>query len=393
MGGMSMLSPQQQQQLLAMMAGANGGQGGGQQPPQVPPQQMTQGSQPPQMQPSGQQPQMPQFSTGRGTMMLLGGTASPSVPGVPQSATPPRQPSQMRASGVAAIPGAVMAVKQKMQQDKVQKARQLASQYIALKQSDDPNVQKTADAMMSDPKVHKIFDKATTDPNSPEYQGVQMAYRDQMSQEEQKIAMQEMKSKMQQQQASTQHQQALARQADATANQRQAQADTAGQVTEADKFKAEQRMNQVTAQIQSRLQQTSQTTQRMMEATKLRIEGSIKVAQIRGSATVSAAGKRANATNNYIIQEYKALNSQLTDLDRTSTALSAQLAKQTHWYGDDEGKADIQQKISQIEAQRTVLTQQFQMLQQKDQAFTRSGLVPPPPTVGSGTENDPIRIP
>lgn len=388
MGGMP---PQMMQQLMQAIAQQQGGQQGQGGAPQVPPQAMTQGNQPPQM--PQQQSQQPQFSTGRGTMMLPGGTASPSVPGVPQSATPPRQPSSMRASGIAAIPGAVMAVKQKMQQDKVQKARQFASQYIALKQSDDPAVQKTADAMMSDPKVHKIFDKAITDPNSPEYQGVQMAYRDQMSQEQQKIGMQEMKSKMEQQKASTQHQQALARQADATANQRQAQADTAGQVTEADKFKAEQKMQQVTAQIQGRLQQGQQITQRMLQTTKLRIEAAHIDTRVRAGATVTAAGKRASAANNYIIQEYKALNGQLNELDKQSKDLTSHLDKTSHWYGDADDKADVQQRLAQIEAQRQVLTQQFQTLQQKDQAFTRSGITSPPPMKGTGTAEDPIVIP
>lgn len=371
MGMMGTLPPELRQQLMQALASQKGGASA--QPPAMQPQS---GQQPPQM-PAGDAP-MPQFQTGRSTMMLPGGTASPAVPGVPQSATPPKQPGNTRASGLAAIPGAVMMVKQKMQQDKVQKARQFASQYIALKQSDDPNVQKTADAMMADPKVHKIFDKAVSDPNSPEYQGVQMAYRDQMSQEQQKVAMQEMKSKMEQQKAATQHQQALARQADATANQRNAAADTMGQVTEADRFKAEQKMQQLTATIQSRLQQTKDITSRMLETTKLRIEGTHIDTRVRANATITAAGKRAAATNNYIIQEYKALDAQLNDLDRTSTALSAQLAKETHWYGDDEGKSDIQQKITQIEAQRGVLTQQFQLLQSKDQAFQRSGLIEKP---------------
>lgn len=371
MGMMGMLPPQLQQQLMQAIATQRGGASA--QPPAMQPQS---GQQPPQM-PAGDAP-MPQFQTGRSTMMLPGGTASPAVPGVPQSATPPKQPGNMRASGIAAIPGAVMMVKQKMQQDKIQKARQFASQYIALKQSDDPNVQKTADAMMADPKVHKIFDKAVSDPNSPEYQGVQMAYRDQMTQEQQKVAMQEMKSKMEQQKAATQHQQALARQADATANQRNAAADTMGQVTDADRFKAEQKMQQVTATIQGRLQQTNQITQRMIETTKLRIEGTHIDTRVRANATITAAGKRAAATNNYIVQEYRALNSQLTELDRQSKDLTAHLDKTTHWYSDPDDKEQVQQQLAQIEAQRGVLGQQLQMLQAKDQAFQGSGLIEKP---------------
>lgn len=394
------IPPQMQQQLLAALQRAQAGAGGqGSQQMSVPgggapPQQS------PQMPSSQQSQQMPQL--GGNNIMLPGGTASPGVPGVQMSATPPKQTGSIAARGVAALPGAVFAVKQSMQRSKTEKARQLAGQYLAMQNADDPKVKQAANQLLADPKNHKIFEKAVTDPGSPEYAGVQMAYRDLVTQEQQSAAMQEMRGKVQEQMAAAQQKQALAQQESANAARMQKQTEQMGTVTDKDKetnrIKEEQikaRGEQVTAQIQARLQQTQQQTKAMLDATKMRTRATVQSATIRGKATVNAASQRAAKADTYIQGEYKILNQQLTELDRHSKDLAAQITKDTHWYGDDDGKADVQSQLSQIEAQRGVLAAQFQMLQQKDRAFQTSGVTPPPQqqTKGKGTQDDPIVIP
>jgi hypothetical protein len=391
------LTPQQQQQLLMMMqqrqqqAAPQTGQG------QVPGggQSAGQGQQPPQMSqmPSQQSQQMAQFQTGRSTMQLPSGTVSPAVPGVPYSATPPNsKPSggggtTMRATGLVA---AVMAVKQSQSQNKMQKARQLTSQYLALKQNGDPQVQKTADAMMQDPKVHKIFDKAINDPSSPEYQGVQMAYRDIEDQEQRQKQMQEMQSKIESQSALSQQRLSLAQQESAYAERAKTQASQMGQVTPAEQAKLDEKMKQATIQIQGRLDQTQMQTSTMLKVVDARVSAMRDVARINAGAKLGAAGMRQQAASQAIFKEYKALQDQANELDRQSKDLKAHLDKNTHWYGDADDADEVQGQLMQIETKKAVLAQQFQMLQQKDQLFQRQGVIPM--GAGDGTKEHPIVI-
>jgi hypothetical protein len=387
MGMMGSLPPQVLQQLMQAIA-TQGGQGGGQAPPQGVPPGGGQPSQMPSLQTPGQQPQTPQFQTGRSTMMLPGGTASPSVPGVPQSATPPRQSGNMRASGVAAIPGAVMMVKQKMQQDKVQKARQLASQYIALKQSDDPNVQKTADAMMMDPKVHKVFDKAVSDPNSAEYQGVQMAYRDQMTQEQQKVAMEEMRARVQQQQAMTQAEQQRAAQEQAHAGLYRRQEELEGQVTPAKRAEIDQKdraqleaSKRIQMQVDQRVKTTKMTTDAMLKATEMR------VAAMKAALGAHTGDKVLDA----VAKEYTNLNAQIKVLNDQTAKLQADLSAHpvANWFHKDAAAKRAQIESNMAQAQ--MLQKQLQMVEQKRQMMMQVGALPP--DVGNvGTMQEPIVV-
>lgn len=120
----------------------------------------------------------------------------------------------------------------------------------------------------------------------------------------------------------------------------------------------------------------------MLEATRLRMQSAELQTKMRVGAAKSKQGSKIDT---YIVQEYKALTQQLNELDKNSSVLAKQMKDDTHWYGDDDGKADVQQQLTQIETQRQILTQQFQMLQQKDQAFQGSGIIAKPePATGPG---------
>lgn len=400
MGMMGGMTPQMLQALLAQQMSKQGGGGPQMQPPAMP---QVQPGQPGAMQPPAPQQgntQQPQFQSGGSTMMLPGGTASPAITGIPMSATPPGEKPRLTGTGIM---GSVLAIKNNFQDKRVQKARTLASQQIAMLQN--PEMKKSMDdAAKKDPNVAKalekqqkdwikIYDKAMTDPNSAEYQGVQMAYRDQIQQEQQDVSMREMQAKMEEQRSRVQQQQALSQQEQARAGLLQRQTQLAGTETEADKAKLDARMEQVTAQIKARMLQSQAQVKAMLEATKIRATSAVQSAAIRAGGTVKAAQARQNKADQYIINEYKALNQQLNELDKQSKDLQSHLDKTTHWYADPEDKADVQQQLSQIEAQRGVLMQQFQMLQQKDQAFQRSSITTPMQPVGTGTQDKPIVIP
>jgi hypothetical protein len=375
MGMMGGLPPQVLQALMAQMAQQKGQQtasGPGAPPtPQIPPGQM-----PPTGQPSGGPPRL-----GGNNVMLPGGTAAPGIPGVQMSATPPKRAGNTTGHGMMAIPAAVMQAKQNKQRSKTEQARQLAGQYLAMKNSDDPKVQQAADQLLADPKNHKVFDKAVSDPSSPEYAGVQMAYRDQLAQEQQGQAMQEMRAKVQEQQAAAQQKQALAAQEQAKAADLRKQTEQRGTVTELDQAKLDAKMEQVTAQIKAKMLQTQTSTQAMLQAVNARVAGAVKVAGIKEQG---AKTRQASKIDTYILGEYKALQGQLNELDRQTKDLTSHLDKTTHWYSDPDDKNDVQQQLAQIDAQRGVLMQQYQMLQQKDQAFQRSGLVAPPQSTTPG---------
>lgn len=375
MGMMGNIPPQVLQALMAQLAQQKAQPQPGAAPamPTIPPGQM-----PPTAQAGGPQ-QQPRL--GGNNVMMPGGTAAPGVPGVQMSATPPRQAGNTRGHGAMAIPAAVMQAKQNKQRNKTEMARQLAGQYLAMKNSDDPKVQQAADQLLADPKNHKIFDKAVSDPGSPEYAGVQMAYRDQLSQEQQGIAMKEMQAKMEHQRAQTEEQRAKAQQEQAKAADLQKQTGQRGTVTELDQAKMDAKMEQVTAQIKAKNLQTQTATQAMLQAVNARVAGAVKVAGIKEQG---AKTRQAAKIDTYILGEYKALQGQLNELDKQSKDLNSHLDKTTHWYSDPDDKDEVQQQLAQIDAQRGVLMQQFQMLQQKDQAFQRSGLTPPPQSKSAG---------
>ena len=129
--GMTGMTPQMLQQIAAALQRpqaqpqSNNGQPQGAGP--LPQGAMSQAS----AAPGAQQPPIPGANgvtpqlggVGGSNLMLPSGTAAPAVPGVPMSATPPRQPGAMRANGIASLPAAVFAMKQKFQQDKVTSSR------------------------------------------------------------------------------------------------------------------------------------------------------------------------------------------------------------------------------------------------------------------------------
>jgi len=379
MGGMGMpgmalgqMSPEQQQLLMQQLQRQQGGQGGGPMP-------------------GGGGPQaMPQL--GGNNVRLPSGTAIPGVPGVPLSATPPGNKPRLSGTGLL---GTVVAVKQQMHQQKIQKMRQLTSQYIALQSSDDPKLKQTAQALISDPKNHKLFDKAVSDPNSAEYQGVQQAYRDSQAEEVQKAQFEQLRANLEQREQMANRQQAMAQQAMAMAGYKEKQTEQMGQVTPAEQAKLDERYKAVTAQIQGRLQQSSMQTKAMLEATQKRVDAARYAADQRRAGQEGSAKVRAGATkaNDVIVKEYKALHDQAAELDKQAKDLNDHLQKESHWYADPDDKDEVQRQLAQIEAQRAVLQSQYQMLQMKDQMFQKNGIIDtPPPGPGAGTADSPIVI-
>jgi len=387
MGPMAGMNPQMLQQLMQAIAQQGGGQGG---PPQGQPPGGGQSQPMPQLQTSGQQPQQPQFQTGRSTMQLPGGTASPSIPGIPISAMPPKQPGSTRASGIAAIPGAVFAAKQKMQNDKVQKAAAIFSAYLAKKQNDDPTIQKEADQMMTDPKTHKIFAKALDDPTSAEYQGAQLAYRHQMSQEQQKVAMQEMKAKMQQQQAATQHQQALARQADAQAAYRGSQTETIGEVTPAMRFQAQQKKDLFMQQLQMRKQFLDQSLQQSDKRLKLMKD----IAEMKEGGLNKRTGMRATQIQaaTALYHQATGVNTELRDLIAERNNLESNLDKSAVTNYITGTGDEIRGQIAQLDDKIKDLTTKAKTINESWDAMQASNLIPKAPPTAATTTPEGVKI-
>jgi hypothetical protein len=389
------IPPQLLMQLAQMMKNQQP-QGGAALPPMPMMQPGMPGAQQP---PQGGPTQMPQLGGNNAT--LSGGTAIPQVTGNPMTATPGYQKGGVAARGIGAIPGAAIAITQKLHNDKVQKTRAMVNEWIAL-QMNPSNKKAMEDAAKGDPALQKIlqkkeadfakmYHKAAADPGSPEAQGIQLAYKDQQGKEDQQIKVQQAQAAMQTQAAEAQQRMALAQRQQSESEKIQKQTEQMGKVTEKDaaanKVKEDAikaRGEQVTAQIQAKLTQVSTQTKAMLEATKIRASATVTSASIRASGTVRAAQARQSQADKYIQGEYKSLNQQLTELDRDSAALMKQLKDDTHWYGDDDAKADVQQKLAQIDAQRQMYTQQFQMLQMKDKAFQQTNVTPPPTTTQGG---------
>lgn len=343
------------------------------------------------------QPQAPKL--GGNNVMLPGGTASAGVPGVQLSATPPKQAGSVAARGIGSLPGAVIAVKQQMQRSKSEKARQLTGQYLAMKNSADPKIQQAADALLADPKNHKIFAKATTDPSSPEYAGVQMAYRDMVAQEQQSQAMEEMRAKIQEQQGRAQQQAAMAQQEQQRARLYGRQADIAGTATEKDQFQEQQKNLRAQMQVNARLQQSRQSIDAMLQRTKATVESLENRAKLheqnanyRAGLHERGADKRAgmrqqqNQALNAMLKQYKNIQSEITNLDREQKAAQDDLIKNpiSSWVtGQDE---QFQANSAQIDAKRQGLEAQLAALDASVDAMTAGGVIPPPaaaPTVPS----------
>jgi hypothetical protein len=73
---------------------------------------------------------------------------------------------------IESVMSAVTQFKQKQWDKRRQTSQALIQQYIALKQSDNPQLQQQADAMFQDKKFVKLIDQARKDPTSAEYIGI-----------------------------------------------------------------------------------------------------------------------------------------------------------------------------------------------------------------------------
>lgn len=214
MGSLPM-APNQLQQMLQLIAMSR-------------PQQSQQTDQ--QLQQPSPMPQLPSSPPaaprlGGNNILLPSGIASPGVPGVPMSAAH-RELFQ-------GMPGTLMGLKAQMHRAKVEKFQALTNQYIASQM--DHNAQKAqAELARSDPKIAKalekqkqdfakMIEKAISDPNSAEAQGIQRAYADQEGKVQQQQAQQEQMAKLKDIAAQVQQRQAAAQRDQAEAAKFQSQ--------------------------------------------------------------------------------------------------------------------------------------------------------------------------
>lgn len=320
--------------------------------------------------PGMQQPQMPRLGGPNATLPT--GTAVPRAGGVQPAATPPRPQGGVSGHGAfGTIIGSVMAVKQKMSNDKREKARALAGQYIAMMNSGDPKLQQAAQQLLGDPKNHKIFDKAISDPNSPEYQGVQMAYRDVMKEDQAKQSFQEMQARIQQQQA-------LAQQEQARARDLQSLATTRGQVTESEVYKEEQKNERTKMQIDARLQQSRQSIEAMNKRAANSIASLEKRAALAQRGAKERAGMRQQQSQaaNAMLKEYRNIQSEISNLDREQKDMQDNMSRSpiTSWIT---GQADeYTARSAMIESKRTQLETRLQALDASVDAMTQGGVIP-----------------
>lgn len=408
MGGMMGLPPQIQQALMAQLAQQKAP--GAPAPPTMgaptpPPVQMTpqpgQGQQPP-----APQGNLPLPALGGNNAMLAGGTAIPQVRGVPMTAQPQRPPQRTSASGIAAIPMAAYQIKQKMHNDKVQKTRAAVNEWIAMQ--DNPDAQKELQkAAQQDPKIAKILqkkqqdfaklsEKAMKDPNSAEAQGIQMAYRDQQGKEQQDIATQEAKSKMQQQQAITEHNRALAIQEQARARNIDKKTDQSGEVTDKDKFQADQKMRLVQYKVQGDLQKAGLAVTALQQRAQQKIDSLERIAKMHEAGADSRAAMRESGANkragmrsqqNYALtamtKEYGNIKSEIANLDKEQKSAMDDLIKNpiSSWAtGQDDA---FQSRSAAIDGQRRELEARLGALDASVNAMSQGGVIPRDP--GPGT--------
>lgn len=376
------LTPDQRTQLMSMMSRLGGNQ--------MPMPGMQQGQPMPQM-PQGQ-PQMPRM--GPQGSVLPTGSAVPNVGGVRPSAMPARQPSAISGHGaLGMVFGGIMMAKQKMSQDKQQKARAIAGQYIAITNGGGDTSQ-----FLQDPKVHKIFDKALKDPNSPEAQGIQQAYQDVQRQDQMKQQMELAKAQID---ATIQYRKAQEEQARATANWRDTQAGTIGQVTDRDKYLEGQKNQRASQAIQAKLEISSNG----IKAAGQRAEAKIK--SLEGIASKLEAGRNARAAASEagkdkragqrlaqtqsavkdIMKQYSNVRSEISNLEKEQATAEKNAKGIEAWVTGD---ADMYNAQAQgIQAQ---LDKQKALLDQYDAGFNAmiaSGAVSAPavsttPTAGGG---------
>jgi hypothetical protein len=408
MGGSAMIPPQLLQQLAQMMKnqqGAGAPQGGG--PPgaappmpAMPPPGMPGAQGAPDA--SGSGGQMPQV--GPGNQQMGSGKASPVIPGVPVSNQPAKQQGNIRVQGIASLPFAAMAIKKKMTDDKVNKYRTLANEWVAKKMdptadkadqkraSENPEIAKAL--AKKDKEFVKMVDEAMKDPSSPAAQGIQAAYRDQQKQDQKEQLDQQMQERMRQMQTLELQRQAVAQREQAQAGKVDKETDQMGSVTDKDKFQAQQKLQLQANDISGKFKRLGLQTGTMItiaqnriasakDQTHERVEGSKEVARIGAkgktdSASIAAAARRQQTTD-YIVKRYDAVNKRLIELDKRGKEIQDHIDKNTHlggmWTPDD--LAESQKQLEEIAAQQGILQGEFQGLQSQDQFFQSKGWIAP----------------
>jgi hypothetical protein len=308
---------------------------------------------------------------------------------------PPKQPSAMRASGVAAFPAAAFAIKQKLHGDKVEKYRALANEWIA--QQQNPDMERTLqESAKNDPKIAKaleakkkefvkMVDEAHTDPNSAASQGIQKAYRDQEQREQQRFNMQEMQAKMEQQRA-------LAAQEQARAQDYARLAQTRGEVTPVEEFKEQQKNMRASAQINSRVQMQQNSLESLETRAANRIMSLEKISKMleqgrnaRASQAEGGKDKRAGARFKTqqsavadMIKQMNAIKGQITNKKNELKNIQDQATKWQNWVTGDSDALNMQ--ATGIQSDLQDLDAQFNQIDMKVTMLTQNGVIPEAPT-------------
>ena len=373
MGG---IPPGLQQAIMQMMM-----KQGAQQPSQIPgggggmPQGVPQGG-PPQA-----TPQMPQFG-GQGSMQGSG-RATPNIPGISESAMPQRQSGRSSASGVAQIPFAAMAIKQKIHSNAVQKYRALANDWLAQQQNpdsqksmqqaaqNDPNIAKALEKKQKE--FTKMSDEAMKDPNSAAAQGIQAAYQDQRSKDAQQQEAQMNQAKLQEQQARAESERALA-------YFRTKMGDTRGEVTPEDQYKASQQNWRMSQQIASRSQQLTQRLTAQSNENKLRLDQMKQIAEMKESGLNKRSSQRQAQSQAAMTLYHQAqaldvqYRSLVTEHSNLQTNLSSHAAM--NWV-TGEGD-DLQAKLAENEAKQQELSQKLQSVYSSFDQMQAAGVIAQP---------------
>ena len=378
--GGTTLTPEMQMWLRSQLQNM-GGQGQ---------QQSAQQGQLPQAQPGQQQPPSP--STGQPQMPQFRGPAFPLPSGqvqrqlgnVPYSAQPTYQKPGVSGHGVGMFPAAVMAIKQKMHGDKVQKFRGLANEQLAMQQdpdtqaklqqaaSKDPNMQKALDKKQKE--FVKMMDDAQKDPNSAAAQGIQLAYRDQQQKDAQqqsfeqtRLAMEEIRARIQAEMQRGQYWQQIG-----------AAAGRKGEVTEEDRFKADQKEQVAREQINARLSMNKDNIAARRKNLTDQIASLEKRTAMQQKGAMARTKERVASDQAIaaMLKQYKNVESRYNTLDREQTALEKEISDKPFgsWMTgeDDVYKA----KIGAIDAQRKVLDDQMDQIGDTIDQMTQGKLIP-----------------
>jgi len=385
--GTPQLTPQALQQFIQMMQQRQ--QQGGAQPPSG-------------GMPNPQQAQPSQATGGNAPMSEM-----PPVKTLPGIAPMPQGPQSQTTTRLQGIPAAVMMIKQGMHQQKIQKAKSLTDWFIAMQDpqtkqqvqkavSGDPKLQKAFEKKMHD--YTKMYDKALTDPNSPEGQGVQAAYRAQQQQAQQQQEWQTKQAQIQ----------AIQNQKNALAAEEQRRTQLMGTVTDAERFKEQQKNVRAQATIDSQI--TRQAAQIAAQNAQLTQKLTVmkQIAEMREGGLNARAGQRQQQSQaaQALYKQAQAQQNELNELERRRKDIADNMQKHPvlDWFSDEGQNAKAQLdlidgQINQLQGKQQVLFQSFDQMQQvglipKAPMTTPAAAAPatPPATnnkTTKGTKDDP----